>query len=376
MINKIKTAISNELEASEEERKFGTGWISGVLALILSGAGLLLLLSQQYREFFSVDDLSKVHAYAHYDFIIQIMVVISFALACTNLVLRRNKILGFSAIILVIITNILGFVGAIPQPNGGPNLGIDWFILNLLLKGFLFVPLEKIFSKNHKQPLFREDWREDLFYFLISSLLVQSLAMISLWPTTQVIKHAHLWQGLRDMVANQPQILQFIEIMILADFMQYWFHRLFHQIPFLWKFHAIHHSAKIMDWMAGSRMHILEIIALRGITIIPLYALGFSTLPLYGYIFIVYIVSTWVHANVRFNDDWLAKFFVTPRFHHWHHGIEKEAIDVNFAVHFPWLDKIFGTYYLPKDKWPKGYGIENHPVPNGYIKQFFYPFEK
>jgi len=32
-----------------------------------------------------------------------------------------------------------------------------------------------------------------------------------------------------------------------------------------------------------------------------------------------------------------------PRFHHWHHGIEEEAIDVNFAIHFPWLDRLFGT---------------------------------
>ena len=82
-----------------------------------------------------------------------------------------------------------------------------------------------------------------------------------------------------------------------------------------------------------------------------------------------------VHANVRFNDEWLAKYFVTPRFHHWHHGIESEAIDVNFAVHFPWIDKIFGTHYLPKNEWPSGYGIQNHPVPNGYLKQFMYPFK-
>lgn len=375
MLNKLRIAIENDLEASEEQRKFGTGWISGVIALIISISAFLLLLSQQYRAFFSVDDLEKLHSSSSYDLLIQAFILVAFMLACTNLVLRRNKILGFSAIIFVILTNIFGFFGAIGQTDGGPNLGIDWFILNLLLKGFLFVPLEKIFSKTNKQPLFREDWREDLFYFLISSLFVQSLAMISLWPTNQIIKHAHLWQNFRDIIAAQPQILQFIEIMILADLMQYSFHRLFHQIPFLWKFHAVHHSARVMDWMAGSRMHIFEIIALRAVTIIPLYALGFSTFTLYIYIFFVYLVSTWVHANVRFNDEWLAKYFVTPRFHHWHHGIEDEAIDVNFSVHFPWIDKIFGTYYLPKNEWPSGYGIKNHPVPNGYLKQFMYPFK-
>ncbi len=46
--------------------------------------------------------------------------------------------------------------------------------------------------------------------------------------------------------------------------------------------------------------------------------------------------------------------------------MEKEAIDVNFAIHFPFLDRLFGTYHLPEGKWPKGYGIKGNPVPKGY----------
>jgi sterol desaturase/sphingolipid hydroxylase (fatty acid hydroxylase superfamily) len=72
----------------------------------------------------------------------------------------------------------------------------------------------------------------------------------------------------------------------------------------------------------------------------------------------------------------MERFMVTPRFHHWHHGIEKEAIDVNFAIHFPLYDKLFGTYHMPENQWPSGYGIGGHPVPNGYWKQFLYPFRK
>ena len=53
----------------------------------------------------------------------------------------------------------------------------------------------------------------------------------------------------------------------------------------------------------------------------------------------------------------LEEIFVVPRFHHWHHGIEREAIDVNFAIHFPFFDKIFGTHHMPEDRWPEGYGI-------------------
>jgi sterol desaturase/sphingolipid hydroxylase (fatty acid hydroxylase superfamily) len=67
---------------------------------------------------------------------------------------------------------------------------------------------------------------------------------------------------------------------------------------------------------------------------------------------------------------------VTPRFHHWHHGLEAEAVDVNFALHFPALDRVFGTHHLPKTEWPQGYGIPGHPVPRSYWQQFLYPFRK
>ncbi|ESQ90833.1 hypothetical protein ABAC460_08365 [Asticcacaulis sp. AC460] len=376
MLNALRLAIRNDLEAPEEARRFGSGYISGVLALILGGCALLLLLSQQYPALFSVDDLAPLRSNPIYIAAVQVLALMGFVLACVNLVLRRNKVLGFTALFLVLLTTTLGAIGSATLPRAAQvNLGVDWFVLNLLFKGFLFVPLEKLFCGDHKQPLFRDDWREDLSYFLVSGLFIQVMAFLSLAPSMAVLAHTTGWQGLRDAVASQPLALQFIELMLLSDFMQYGFHRLFHQIPFLWKFHAVHHSARTMDWLAGSKMHIVEIIGLRGLTIIPMYALGFSQDALYGYIFFVYLVSVWVHANLRFNDRWLAPFVVTPRFHHWHHGIEKEAIDVNFAVHFPWIDKLFGTYYLPGDKWPSGYGIGGHPVPKGYFQQLVYPFK-
>ena len=102
-----------------------------------------------------------------------------------------------------------------------------------------------------------------------------------------------------------------------------------------------------MDWLAGSRMHVVEIVCLRGFTIIPMYALGFEEWALKAYILYIYLHSTFIHANVRFEFGWLKHIIATPQFHHWHHGIEKEAIDVNFAAAFPWLDRLFGTHHLP-----------------------------
>jgi sterol desaturase/sphingolipid hydroxylase (fatty acid hydroxylase superfamily) len=94
------------------------------------------------------------------------------------------------------------------------------------------------------------------------------------------------------------------------------------------------------------------------------------------YIFVVYLYSTFVHANLNWRFPVIEKILVTPRFHHWHHGIEEAAVDVNFSIHFPLLDKFFGTYHFPKDQWPEGYGLPGHPVPQGYLAQLKYPFQR
>jgi sterol desaturase/sphingolipid hydroxylase (fatty acid hydroxylase superfamily) len=155
---------------------------------------------------------------------------------------------------------------------------------------------------------------------------------------------------------------------------QYWLHRAFHQSPSRWRFHAVHHSAPVLDWLAGSRMHVVEIVVLRGVTVIPMYVLGFTEPALYTYLVFVYVYSTYIHSNVRFDVEWLKPLVVTPRFHHWHHGLEREAIDVNFAIHFPIIDRVFGTYHMPRGRWPEGYGVSSERVPSGFARQFVFPF--
>ena len=377
MINKLRLALRNDLEALVEQRAFSYGWISGVAALITSLAGLFLLLSWQYPNLFSMKELGVIHQQSYFPLVVQGFLGAGFLLACTNLILRRNKILGFSAVCIVFLATTLGQVGALSLANGqATHLGLDWFTLNLLLTGVLFVPLEKVFGRLTDQPLFRTEWREDLLYFLLGSVLVQSLAYLSLAPSMEILQHTGNWGVLRETMASQPLWLQIIEIMLLTDFVQYWFYRAFHQIPFLWGFHAVHHSAQKMDWLAASRLHVIEIFGLRSLTIIPMYVLGFSENALHIYILLVYLNATFIHANVCFNVECLKTYIATPCFHHWHHGIEKEAIVVNFSIHFPWLDKLFGMYYMSPNSWPNGYAVGGHTLPNGYLKQFSYPFNR
>lgn len=375
-VNKLRLKLRADLESPAEQRRVGTGWISGVAAFLLAVAGLLLVLCMRFPAFLTVPPLRSYYQSSGFRIALDGLLIVAFALAIVSLLLRANKILGFTSIFIVLVATIIGAarIESNGDLTGGVFLGLDWFVLNVIFTGFLFIPLERLFSRIEGQPLFRAEWREDLFYYLVSSLLVQVLTFISMAPAIALLAHTH-WTSLRAAVGAQPVVLQVIEIMFLTDLVQYWVHRLFHRVPMLWKFHAVHHSAKTLDWMAGARMHFLEIIVLRGTTVIPMYIFGFGAVALHVYILLVYIHSSLVHANIGWNFDHIGRFLVTPRFHHWHHGIDKEAIDVNFAVHFPLFDRLFGTYHLPAGQWPSGYGIENHPVPQGYWRQLLYPFQ-
>jgi sterol desaturase/sphingolipid hydroxylase (fatty acid hydroxylase superfamily) len=378
MVSKIHDArmeLRRELEAPPLLRRFGSGWISGVIGLVLGVGSLLLVISFRFPGMFAMPETRPLQENVWFRVGLHASLIVAFTLALLSLVLRGGKILGTTAAAAVLLAGLVGGSKATAVSTEAVPVffGLDWFVLNVLFTGLLFIPIERIFPRKADQEIFRPEWREDLFYYLVSSLMVQVLTFLTFLPAKTILSATPM-AALRGWVASLPLVVQFVAIMFLTDLVQYWVHRAFHRIPWLWKFHAVHHSAKSMDWMAGARMHFLEIFALRSLTVIPMFVLGFTEAAMHAYIFLVYVYSTFVHANLGWRLRWFEKLLVTPRFHHWHHGIEGEAVDVNFAVHFPLLDRLFGTYYLPKDAWPAGYGISGHPVPRGYFQQFKYPF--
>src|SRR5215469_6153426 len=376
-LHEARMRLRGELEAPAALRRFGSGWISGVLGLVFGLAGLGLVLALRMPGQLSVPETHNLYANPWFRVGLHLLLLTAFGLSALSLALRPGKTLGTCGVSVTLLAAMLGGSQATAAVGTFTPFyfGLDFFVLRILFTGFLFIPLERIFAHRSEQHIFREEWREDLFYFLVSSLLVQILTFLTFIPAKAILAIAPL-TATRAWVGALPFVVQFVAIMFLTDLVQYWIHRAFHRIPWLWEFHAVHHSARSMDWMAGARMHFLEIVVLRGTTVIPMFVLGFSPAAINGYIFVVYLYSTFIHANLSWRFPVLENLLVTPRFHHWHHGIEKEAIDVNFAIHFPLLDWLFGTYHLPRNQWPAGYGIEGHPVPLGYLKQFKYPFRR
>ena len=181
-------------------------------------------------------------------------------------------------------------------------------------------------------------------------LPLQILSFLVLLPATQATKYLGV-PVLQQLIARMPWFLQFFLAVVVADIAEYFIHLALHKVPFLWRFHAVHHSSKALDWIAGSRSHFVDDTLVRGFILVPL-MLGFSQSIILAYLIFVTLHATWTHCNFGPSAKWLEKYLVMPRYHHWHHTSQKEGIDKNFAIHFPWIDKLFGTYYYP-DEWPE-----------------------
>jgi lathosterol oxidase len=243
----------------------------------------------------------------------------------------------------------------------------------VLVLALVFVPVERLFARLPAQPILRAGWQTDLAHFAVSHLLVQVTVLFTLAPAAIFFAWA-AHPGFQQAVQGQPLALQFLEIVVVADLAEYVVHRAFHRVPWLWRFHAIHHSARAMDWLASARLHLVDIVITRGLSFIPLYVLGFSPPAIYAYLLFVSFHAVFIHANVRWRLRLLERLVVTPRFHHWHHAAAPEAVDKNFAIHVPLIDRLFGTAYFPDGRWPEAYGLAGPPIPDGWFRQLVAPF--
>ncbi len=247
--------------------------------------------------------------------------------------------------------------------------------LGLLVIVLIFVPLERLIPTRREQKIFRPAWPTDLGHFLISGVIIRA-GIIGLSGALLMGVPFLVPAPVRAAVASQPAWLAFIEILILADLGFYFTHRAFHTFPWLWRFHAVHHSIKEMDWLAAHRVHPIDQILTKTVSLLPVMALGFAAPPLVAWAFLYQWQSLLIHSNARVKFGPLRWVLASPQFHHWHHANEQAAYDKNFAGQLPIIDWLFGTLHLPRgDDLPARYGVDD-PVPSTYAGQLLYPFTK
>jgi lathosterol oxidase len=358
-------------------RALGRRWLPGIASAFLGALGLFSVLCLHFPALLTTPELRAVYPMPLVRTAIATGLAAAMMLGALALLLDRGRRLGTLGLALALAAQLAGGAAVevetpVPASN---HLGLDWFVLDLLLLVLVFVPIERAFARLAQQPVFRRGWRTDLAHFFASHLLVQVTSLLTIAPALLLFRWA-AYAPLQEAVAAQPLALQLVETLAVADLAGYAAHRAFHAVPFLWRFHAVHHSSRAMDWLAGSRLHLVDALATRAAVFVPLFVLGFERAALTGYLVWVSFQATWIHANLRGGYGFLEHVLATPRFHHWHHAAEPEARDKNFAVHLPVIDRLFGTAYFPPGRWPAQYGIEGDPVPEGWLAQLAWPLRR
>ena len=248
----------------------------------------------------------------------------------------------------------------------------------LALLSALFVTLERLFALRPARVL-RPGFAADLGYYFLSSLLPGALLAAPLGLLAWAA-HAALPGAWHQGAAALPLWARIIAAFLVVQVGAYWGHRWSHEVPLLWRFHALHHSAEHMDWLVNTRAHPLDMAFERLCGLVPLYVLGLagpgsaggagSAMP----VMVILAGTVWgflIHANVRWRLGPLEWLVASPAFHHWHHTNDAVNRDRNYAAMLPVLDRIFGTLHLPRE-WPEVDGVDK-PVGGTLAQQLAGP---
>ena len=355
--------------------RIGEGRIGSSLCAAIGVLSIAAVLCLRYPAFLTTPALR-----VHYDIellrlTLAIAMVVGAWLGVLGIVLggpRLRAAIGLSALFLAML------LGGpyVPTPDfDQPRvyLGLDWLVLDLFFTGAAFVLLEWAFPRvRPEQGPLSPGWKLDLAYFGVNHLLIGVFLVVS----THFAHDYFAWAispWLQAHVVALPAIVRFLLVILAADAVEYISHRAYHEVPWLWRIHAVHHSPEHMDWLSGSRLHFLEPLATRALVLVPIVLLGFPQDTIFAYLIFISVQSVLIHSNFKMNVGWLRYVIVTPQFHHWHHASDAEAIDKNYAAHTPLFDMLGGTWHLPKDRWPVNYGTVK-PIPGGMFGQFMHPF--
>lgn len=240
----------------------------------------------------------------------------------------------------------------------------------------VFVPLERAFPARPGQKILRAELAIDAAFFFGQYLAWSAIAVATIERVGPLVA-SNVGRGL-------PLWIQIIVAVMAGDFLVYWFHRACHAFEPLWRFHAVHHTATELDWLAAHREHPIDGILTQICMNVPAYVLGVPAGALAGIVMFRGLWAVFIHSNVRLPLGPLKWLVGSPELHHWHHA-NVGGPTHNFANLGPWLDLVFGTHHAPGPEHLGPNGEETYPLgidapegespwPRGYVAQLVHPF--
>lgn len=250
-----------------------------------------------------------------------------------------------------------------------------------LLAVVIFYPLIALLERIAP---YRREWNEphgdlaaDALYFAVSSPFVSvafgaTLAGVAASGAAWIAERlgGTLWP------ASWPALAQLFLAILVAEFGHYWFHRVSHEQPLVWRLHATHHSAERLYWLNATRFHPIDLACLIAFQSVPLILLGAPPQTFLTYTLFATVYGQLQHANFEVRTRALDWIFSTPGLHRFHHATNSREGNTNYGAILITWDQVFGTFYRPRDRafeGPVGIGKLPH-FPRGWLAQLASPF--
>ena len=276
---------------------------------------------------------------------------------------------GFPVLMTLCLGGFLGSVAAGHDPRKAMVVGIAMGYFTIAL-------LERIFPYRDSWLHSSGDLTADSAWFVTNSGLNRLLEPPVLAAATTAGAWLALRSGMNVWPTEWPLLGQLAFALVVAEFFEYWFHRLMHENAFLWRFHATHHSAPRLYWFNAIRFHAIDYIAVGIVKLIPLALLGAPLEVFAGVNLFAAVHGAYQHANVPVRIGPLNWIFSMTELHRWHHARPAAEANHNYGGNLALWDIVFGTRFLPTDRPPpEDIGLEGlEAFPTGYWQQLLSPF--
>ena len=228
---------------------------------------------------------------------------------------------------------------------------------------------------------YRPDWNRARGDLLADALYLPTTALVAALVRPAVVTlgvgiagwisarfGASLWP------VHWPLLAQLLLSWVVVELFAYWPHRWLHEVPWLWRLHATHHSPERLYWLNATRAHPLEHVFRSCFSMLPLALAGASTELVALQAITDAVVGLFQHANVDIRLGPLNYVFSAAPVHRWHHSRSRGEADHNYGDNFIFWDLVFGTYYRPRGREVEALGIAGlEAFPSGYLAQLASP---
>jgi sterol desaturase/sphingolipid hydroxylase (fatty acid hydroxylase superfamily) len=198
-----------------------------------------------------------------------------------------------------------------------------------------------------------------IFALATAALIVRPAANAALgWAREEPFGLIHL--------VELPPAVEFVLAFLLMDLAFYYWHRANHMIPFLWRFHNVHHIDPDLDISTAFRFHFVEVALSAVFRVTQITVIGVSAWIYAAYEVVFVCATLFQHSNVRLPialERVLNTILVTPRMHGIHHSQVRHENNSNWSVVLSYWDRLHGTLRLNIPQKEVEIGIAGYSAP-------------